>query len=151
MLSLVLIKNYTAMIYVNKLYGKYIKAQVTLDDLDYPIPTAANSETVKRIKYFYKPKLESIQTMKNLQTWKKEYHKGNYWRMFQDTHPEIPDHIDMVKQCNLEISEDTVNVFMRIHDGILKSGINDKNIIKDYILNKYPYWKRGDIREMERL
>lgn len=142
------IKTMTSMIYVNKLYNKFTKIQDTIvekSNLDNEINATGISteqkQNLKKIKYLYEPELPKMK--RGFHTM---YYKKDYFKRFNDTHPEIKDHINFLKTHGIKISNSTVEYFLNMDNYIIAkvaANRHNKDIIPKLLIQNNFEWDRG--------
>lgn len=122
-----IVKNSTAIISANKMYGNLIKWQASgFDMFTVEEKNLVNfDDTSQTIATFYKEKIPDMQIL-NCET-------ENPFKKIQDSHPDIIGHLSIVKSAGVELKESTINEFLSLQKDIEtlveRSGITKFDVI----------------------
>ena len=74
------------------------------------------------------------------------YYKKDYFKRFNDTHPEIKDHINFLKTHGIKISNSTIEYFLNMDNYIIAkvaANRHNKDIIPKLLIQNNFEWDRG--------
>ena len=134
------IKNSTAMIYTHKSYGKNIKINGSITDVFgfERKQVDASSDKIKEIIDYYGPHISECIV------WDKMYYKCGY---IKDSHPDILEHMNFLLKAGVTLNDITKSYFINIHNDLMNKEFKDRRHLREWTLNKYTEWDKGDITE----